>query len=196
MWFLLKIFVVVICAVNMVMADDLSLRPAPDNADLVALRLRPNRYGQYYVRGKINGVSATFLVDTGASFVSIPEPLARRLHLARGETRQAHTAAGTIATYATTIANLEIGPIHLNQLDGLISPKDRGQIVLLGQNVLRLLRLEQQPGGALVLTQRAPNSRSAPIPTTTDRLFRRSLSDCSGPDKRIDERVLRCLRGD
>ena len=43
--------------------------------------LKSSRFGHYLARGKINNSSVDFLVDTGASFVSVPEKVANRLKL-------------------------------------------------------------------------------------------------------------------
>ena len=42
--------------------------------------LKSSTYGHYVVTGKINNKDVTFLIDTGASFVSIPGKVAKNLH--------------------------------------------------------------------------------------------------------------------
>ena len=41
--------------------------------------LESSRYGHYLASGKINGRPVVFLIDTGASFVSVPECVANRV---------------------------------------------------------------------------------------------------------------------
>ena len=50
--------------------------------------------GHFRVAGSINGEPVMFMVDTGASVVSVSEALAQRAGLAGGETTQFHTANG------------------------------------------------------------------------------------------------------
>jgi aspartyl protease family protein len=50
--------------------------------------------GHFRVAGTINGEPAIFMVDTGASVVSISDALARRARLTGGELAQFHTANG------------------------------------------------------------------------------------------------------
>ena len=47
--------------------------------------LQRNRDGHYLATGQINGQNVEFLLDTGASDVSVPQPLAMRLGLKRGQ---------------------------------------------------------------------------------------------------------------
>ncbi|MGD8796260.1 MAG: retroviral-like aspartic protease family protein, partial [Thiohalophilus sp.] len=46
--------------------------------------LERNRYGHYVANGRINGQEVTFLLDTGATDIAIPQSVARRLNLPRG----------------------------------------------------------------------------------------------------------------
>ena len=54
--------------------------------------LQRNRYGHYVVNGKINGQDIEFLLDTGATLVSIPEHIATQLSLVKGRGFQTETA--------------------------------------------------------------------------------------------------------
>ena len=46
--------------------------------------LQRNRFGHYVTSGTINGQPVTFMLDTGATGVAIPEPVAQRLKIPRG----------------------------------------------------------------------------------------------------------------
>ena len=80
--------------------------------------LKRNRFGHYYARGAINGKPVEFLLDTGATVVSIPEQVAARLGLERGPPRVVQTANGRIVTYATVLDSVAISyfyeTIHLH----------------------------------------------------------------------------------
>ena len=41
--------------------------------------LKRNRYGHYVTRGKINNQPVTFMLDTGASDISVPDKIAKKL---------------------------------------------------------------------------------------------------------------------
>ena len=114
--------------------------------------LKRNRANHYVASGKINGQPVTFLVDTGASDVTIPESLAERLGLYYGIKRRARTANGTITIYSTTLDSLQIGNIKLTDIRASINPHMQGKEILLGMSALKNLKFTQQ-GGQLILTQ-------------------------------------------
>lgn len=115
--------------------------------------LQQNRYGHYVATGRINGVEATFLLDTGATDVSVPAGLAQEARLERGPPARARTAAGTITTYRTRIDRVELGGIVIRDVRAHINPRMQGNEVLLGMSFLRQLEFSQQ-GGELTLRQK------------------------------------------
>ncbi len=117
--------------------------------------LKQNRYGHYVASGQINGVSATFLLDTGATDVSVPADLAMEAGLEPGPPARAQTAAGVITTRMTRIDRVELGGIVLRDVRAHINPRMRGNEVLLGMSVLRQLEFTQR-GDELTLRQRKP----------------------------------------
>jgi aspartyl protease family protein len=48
------------------------------------VRLKQNRQGHYVANGQINHSPVTFMLDTGATLISIPEAIADRLKLKKG----------------------------------------------------------------------------------------------------------------
>jgi len=58
--------------------------------------LESGSYGHYIATGKINNTKVTFLVDTGASYVSVPEDVANKVGLKKGAEMLVSTANGTI----------------------------------------------------------------------------------------------------
>ncbi len=117
--------------------------------------LKQNRYGHYVASGHINGVEATFLLDTGATDISVPADLAREAGLEAGPAAAAQTAAGVITTRMTRIDRVELGGIVLNDVRAHINPHMRGNEVLLGMSFLRQLEFSQR-GEELTLRQREP----------------------------------------
>lgn len=99
----------------------------------------------YRVNGEINGTTVSMQVDTGASMVSIPQALADRLHLERGQPQQIGTANGMTTGYRTVIHTLKIGGFTLTDVDATVMSNLPGG-VLLGQTALGRLKVEQAKG--------------------------------------------------
>ncbi len=106
--------------------------------------LQRNHQGHYVVSGAINDHPVTFLLDTGATVVSIPEHVATRLGLKRGAESYTQTANGTIKTYATRLDSISIGDIRMNRVAAHINPYFEGEEILLGMSFLKNLELIQR----------------------------------------------------
>jgi len=115
--------------------------------------LRRNRAGHYVAPGTINGRPVSFLLDTGASQVSVPAHLGDELGLEAGTPQQVLTANGTVTVRATVIDELALGPFRVARARGHLNPGMGDDQVLLGMSVLRHLEFTQR-GDTLVL--RAP----------------------------------------
>ena len=114
--------------------------------------LKRNRAGHYVATGQINGKPVDFLLDTGATTVSVPNGFAERLGLRRGPRLQATTANGVITTYSTTLAQVSLGDILLKDVQASINPHTNTDEVLLGMAFLKHLELVQR-GDTLTLRQ-------------------------------------------
>ena len=114
--------------------------------------LEQNRAGHYVATGTINEMPVTFLLDTGATDVSVPSRLVGRLGLVRGAPRQVRTANGVITIYATRLDRIAIGNIALGAIRAHINPEESGDEVLLGMSFLRHVEFTQR-GRELILRQ-------------------------------------------
>ena len=114
--------------------------------------LEQNRAGHYLAQGKINGHPVTFMLDTGASHVSIPESVARDIGLTAGTPMIARTANGTIQVHRTQLGHVSIGSITQRDVRGSINPYMDGEKILLGMSFLGDLDFTQS-GGTLTLRQ-------------------------------------------
>jgi aspartyl protease family protein len=112
--------------------------------------LERNRAGHYLAEGRINGHPVTFLVDTGATDVAVPERVARRIGLERGRPTVSRTAAGDVRTWSTLLRTVDLGGIELHGIRATILPDAAGDEVLLGMSYLKRLELVQR-GGTLTL---------------------------------------------
>ena len=114
--------------------------------------LQGNRAGHYLASGQINGQLVEFLLDTGASDVSIPAPVAQRLGLQPGQARIYRTANGQITAYDTRLDSLALGEIRLQDVRASINPHMDGETILLGMSFLRHLEFTQR-GDTLIIRQ-------------------------------------------
>ena len=114
--------------------------------------LQRNRYGHYVTDGQINGSDVVFMLDTGASDISVPEHIAKRLKLERGPRVLYHTANGVIINYATVLKEVALGDIVLYDVKASINPKNDSDDILLGMSFLRQLEFTQR-GNRLTLRQ-------------------------------------------
>ena len=114
--------------------------------------LQRNRQGHYLSGGVINGLPVTFLLDTGATDVAIPEAIAREAGLVPQYESRANTAAGVVTVYSTRIDSLGIGNIQLQDVAASITPSMEGNTILLGMSALKQIEFTQR-GSTLTLRQ-------------------------------------------
>ena len=115
--------------------------------------LQRNAQGHYVAGGSINGVPVTFLLDTGATDVALPEALAERLRLERRQGGISQTANGPVAVWLTVLERVGLGDIELQGVRASILPSmPAGSPVLLGMSFLKQLEFTQRDG-QLILRQ-------------------------------------------
>ena len=114
--------------------------------------LKSGSNGHYIATGKINNKKVTFLVDTGASYVSIPEAVANKIGLKKGAPFLVSTANGTVTVFATSIDEISLGEIKLHDIKADINPHMEGEEILLGMSFLRNLSYTHE-GDQLTIRQ-------------------------------------------
>lgn len=119
----------------------------------VSIVLTRNRSGHYVCDGFVNGMPVEFLLDTGATDVSVPAAVADRLRLPRGARLRAVTANGLTTAFATMIDSLAVGALEEKNIRASIVPNLPGEQILLGMSFLKRLDFSQR-GDTLVLSQR------------------------------------------
>jgi aspartyl protease family protein len=121
---------------------------------LPEVQLKRNRFGHYVASGLINGQPAEFMLDTGATDVSIPLPIAERLGLEKGQPLVYQTANGTIRAWQTMLDEIQLGDLRVGPVRASINPGFSGEDILLGMSFLKQLDFSQQ-GNTLTLKQRS-----------------------------------------
>lgn len=114
-----------------------------DESGRALVVLERDRSGHFLADGEINGRPVTFLVDTGATDVAVPEATARALGLSFGPQVSVMTAAGPVSAWRTRLERVAVGGLVLEDVRALIT---RGPMreALLGMSFLRHFALRQQ----------------------------------------------------
>ena len=108
------------------------------------LVLKRNRMGHYVTSGQINGVPVTFLLDTGATDVAVPQRVADAIGLPYGAQISVGTANGRATAYRTEIRNQNIGELRFNQVRASILPGMKSDEILLGMSALKQVEFSQR----------------------------------------------------
>lgn len=110
--------------------------------------------GHYYGSGQINGRYVEFMVDSGATTVSMGAAQATALGIKyqSGQRARAHTANGIVSVYLVNLETVRIGPVTLRNVEGSVAEAPMTKI-LLGNSFLSRFDI-QQNGGQMVLEKR------------------------------------------
>ncbi|MDG1387721.1 MAG: TIGR02281 family clan AA aspartic protease [Halioglobus sp.] len=114
--------------------------------------LQRNKFGHYVTSGTINGQPVTFMLDTGATGVAIPEAIARKLDIPRGRPYRTQTANGISTSYAASLDSVAVGEIELRDVQAGIAPGLAMDQILLGMTFLKHIEFTQR-GDTLILRQ-------------------------------------------
>ena len=151
-WMFAAAWVAFLATASLLVDDWLTDRANPNRRPETAERadgvrevvLAQNRQGHYIATGTINGTEVVFLLDTGATDVSVPLDVARRLGLRGGAPRRVRTASDIITTYAVVLDRVTIGHIARHRVRASVNPHMPGDEVLLGMSFLRHIELVQR----------------------------------------------------
>jgi len=133
-------------------AELIDCQQGRDGAELV---LGASRDGHFYIDGELNGTPMRFMVDTGASYVSVDREVATEAGIRGGQPAVFNTAAGQVQGMVARGQRLRLGCLQLPDVVVAVN-SGLGRVGLLGQNVLRRfevvqtreqLRLRARPGG-------------------------------------------------
>lgn len=119
--------------------------------------IAPDRGGMYEVNGSINGFQVKFLVDTGATSISMNKHHARRIGIDykfEGKEGLSETASGLDKIYIVNLKTVMVGGIKLHDVQAAVHDGDFPRIILLGNTFLgrvkmiregQMLMLEEKP---------------------------------------------------
>ena len=104
------------------------------NGDLVIPR---HKDGHFYVLGEINGKPVKFLVDTGASLVTVSNQFARTASIPKGQPNVFKTANGDLNGSIVSGVTVSVGPVSVSPVRlGVGLEGQDSDIALLGQSFL------------------------------------------------------------
>ena len=107
------------------------------------IELKRSQDGHFYIDGMIQGKRVRFLIDTGASIVSIQQSLALHMGLNCDRISTFSTANGQVKGCTTRVATLSFGPFQIENANVVILPNLGGK-ALLGMNALQRVHIEQK----------------------------------------------------
>lgn len=110
--------------------------------------------GHFYAMGAVNGKSVRFLVDTGATMVSLGAGDASRIGVdwRKGQPGVTQTANGQARVWKVRLEMVRIGDITLHGVDGLVHEADM-PIALLGMSFLSRMDIRNE-GSTMTLKKR------------------------------------------
>ena len=110
--------------------------------------------GHFVTDGTINGRTVRFVVDTGATYVSMGADQARDLGIdfLKGDRGTMSTANGQVAAYKVKLNSVRIGDVLLYNVDGLVSQQPM-PFVLLGNSYLTRFQMKRE-NDTMTLTKR------------------------------------------
>lgn len=109
--------------------------PAPGETVTIA----PDNGGMYLVNGSINGFQVTFVVDTGATLISMNKHQAKRIGLdykMQGVESTSETAAGYARIFLVKLNEVKVGNITVHDVDAAVHDDDFPTVILLGNSFL------------------------------------------------------------
>lgn len=128
-----------------------SQKAASGNQQLI---LAADARGHFESAGKINGQSVRFLVDTGASMISLGAGDAARIGLdwRKGQPGIVQTANGQARVWKVRLDTVSVGEIVLHGVDGIVHETDL-PLVLLGMSFLSRMDIRNE-GSTMTLKKR------------------------------------------
>lgn len=118
---------------------------APPRAAAREIVLTAGSGGHFTAGGSINGKQVRFMVDTGATLVSLGKDDAERLGVDLGNARRAttQTANGPVPVWLVTLTSVRVGEVELANVGAAVVPQPM-PMVLLGNSFLSRLQMKRE----------------------------------------------------
>lgn len=127
---------------------------AAPSTTAAVLAIPADNQGHYWTMGQVNGRSVRFLLDTGATTVSLPAAFARTagIDYQKGQRGYMNTANGQTVAYRVKLDSISVGDIMLYQVDAVVIESGL-DVALLGMTFLIRTEMKRE-GQNMVLTKR------------------------------------------
>ncbi len=125
-----------------------SIKGRPGATDGGVVVLHAGSHGHFVSAGQINGQAVQFMVDTGASLVSLSVAEAERIGLnyKAGQVVRMNTANGVSQGWLTKLSSVRLGSVNVYEVDAVVSSGGM-PYVLLGNSFLarfQMVRTNEQ----------------------------------------------------
>ena len=131
-----------------------SVSAGSDGREAASVTLTADSGGHFSTIGTINGTTVRFLVDTGATLISMGKTDAVRANVdyQKGSPAMSMTANGPTRIWKVTLNSVRVGDVTLNQVDGAVHEQDL-PVVLLGMSFLNRMEMKRE-GQSMTLKKR------------------------------------------
>lgn len=128
---------------------------APSAASESPVVLTADAKGLFFTDAQVNGRPVRFVVDTGATTISLPAGDARRLDIdyRSGQRVTMSTANGMTPAYLVRLDSVRVGNLAVNDVEAVVVEGEKLPMALLGLNFLNRMTMKRE-GGIMTLTKR------------------------------------------
>lgn len=120
-----------------------------------SVTLSADSKGHFLALGQVNGRSVRFLVDTGATSVSLPAAIAQNagIDFHKGKPVAMMTANGRALAYRVLLDTVTLGDVTLYQVEAVVHEGAGMEVALLGMSFLNRMEMKRE-GQLMTLTKR------------------------------------------
>jgi len=127
--------------------------PKPSHAPHNELSYRADSYGQFYLDAEVNGTTMRFLVDTGASYLSLTPRDAAAIGLSPANLSynlRMNTAKGVARAAEVRLREVRVGQLSIEDVPAIVM-EDPSRVSLLGMSFLERLEGPHISNGVLTM---------------------------------------------
>jgi aspartyl protease family protein len=130
-------------------------RMQTNSTDRDSLTVSAGTSGHFVADGQVNGMPTRFVIDTGATFVSLSAAEASRLGLDYRTGRKVimESANGEVPAYRVKLDTVRLGDIVVHDVDAVVTEGNRLPVALLGMSFLNRVSIKHE-GAVMTLTKR------------------------------------------